>query len=316
MLRAPSVCLVLLSLLAGLGCGPSASSQEDPVAPEAEAPPAISADVTSDPTLAPTPEPGAVGVSPDGAADPCSAAVGRTFRTLEELECGRGGSRCRWRLVLDADAVRWRWSDTSVALKYSCRNAFLTPTPRTPGDDLPPKRVAVGPAGAWLDWNGRRYYAEGMEPSSADASGAETPQPSSTPPPSGAPVAPKAPSPTPGDAIPSDPLGLLTPPAPSPTPLKDALSGPSISKLGTDEEARSCSSAADCRVSTRIDGSCCPHGCGPASAYNTGYLARLEAHQKEACKGTPAQCPAWGCASTSYRAACVDGSCQAISEGF
>lgn len=292
--------LCALLLVLGVGCGPSEGPRAEPPADE---PPV-------DEAAAATPAPSSVAVAP------CVAAVGRVFRTLEALECGRGRAQCRWRLSVAPDAVRWRWSDTAATVKYTCSGSVLTPTPRYAGDDLFPERVIVGPGGSSLDWAGRIYYADGMEPEpppTADEDPAEEVEdpkhatPDATP-------ATEAHEESPSEATPK-PKGLLGLPT-EPTTGLDSLMGVPIAKLGTDEEARRCSSSSDCRVSTRVDGDCCPHGCGPASAYNAGYLERLEAHHKEACKGTFFRCPAVACARVSYRAECVEGRCEARREGW
>ena len=93
----------------------------------------------------------------------CVALEGRTFTSLEELECGRtpeGIATCRWQLTFDIGTAAvsqfaWTYSDVSEAGQVTCVDNTITAT--ASGRTI---RGTFDPASLRLDWAGETYVAQ------------------------------------------------------------------------------------------------------------------------------------------------------------
>lgn len=109
----------------------------------------------------------------------------------------------------------------------------------------------------------------------------------------------------PGPASPPPPRPS-TPPAPPPPPNTRASSVPRLAQ--SEQEARGCTTVADCVITCAVDGDCCRTPCGCSNALNRNFAARLEANHAQVCR-KQFSCPAVGCAMETYSASCVQGLC-------
>lgn len=95
-----------------------------------------------------------LGDTPDAV---CSAVVGTTFASTEELECGLGPDGpvlCNWQITFEGDgSYLWQYSDIGQGGTYSCEDGVLTP-------DDPGLAATYDPATGILTWDGVEYLAE------------------------------------------------------------------------------------------------------------------------------------------------------------
>lgn len=118
------------------------------------------------------------------------------------------------------------------------------------------------------------------------------------------------------ERVPCDPARPDLPCTPDPSRLLRAAPG-SVARLGAGRpaaEVRGCAADADCVVSCRVDGACCPEVCGCTQVYNRAFLAALTAHQSGCAT---AGCDQLKCTEYAppYTAACVSGRCVARRAG-
>ncbi len=89
----------------------------------------------------------------------CTKLEGRTFVSIDELECGVT-QRCRWQLAFDVDAAAtsqfmWFYSDVAEVGQVSCVGGKVTAT--TASRTL---RATFDPATLQLSWAGVTYVAQ------------------------------------------------------------------------------------------------------------------------------------------------------------
>jgi len=92
----------------------------------------------------------------------CIALEGRSFQSLDELECGRtpdGVARCRWQVSFDiglptASEFSWHYSDVSEAGQVTCHGSSITAV--SVGRTI---QGSFDPATQTLVWAGQRYNA-------------------------------------------------------------------------------------------------------------------------------------------------------------
>ena len=93
----------------------------------------------------------------------CTALEGRTFSSVNELECGRtpeGVARCRWQLAFDignaaSSQFSWTYSDVSDAGQVICSGN--TVTAKTGSRTI---RATFDPHTLRLQWAGETYVAQ------------------------------------------------------------------------------------------------------------------------------------------------------------
>src|SRR5688572_17231212 len=92
----------------------------------------------------------------------CFALEGRTFTSVQQLECGRtpdGVAKCNWTLTFanrDADASEfaWSYSDVSEHGRAECRGQSIIAT--AAGRTV---TASFDPSSQMLSWNGELYVA-------------------------------------------------------------------------------------------------------------------------------------------------------------
>ncbi len=104
----------------------------------------------------------AAGCFGSGGPDACTLIAGRTFVSVNQMECGLGANgvvtRCNWRVSFTDGMYSWAYSDVIEAGSYSCDGATIT-TARSVASTTP----LLG----WLDyqtgqltWDGATYVAQ------------------------------------------------------------------------------------------------------------------------------------------------------------
>jgi hypothetical protein len=89
----------------------------------------------------------------------CFALEGRTFASVQQLECGRDGNRCHWTLSFatrdpEASDFAWAYSDVNESGQVECRGQSIVATRAS--------RTLTGtydPGTQMLTWNGELYSA-------------------------------------------------------------------------------------------------------------------------------------------------------------
>lgn len=96
----------------------------------------------------------------DVAADPNPADPldGKTFRSVQKLEAGRGGAKMHWQLSFQGGKFRWRYSDVSEGGTYEFDAKTNMVLGATGGRDQKIKGQLDPEAGV-LVWDGVKYQA-------------------------------------------------------------------------------------------------------------------------------------------------------------
>ncbi len=91
-------------------------------------------------------------------AGPPDPLEGKTFRSVEKREAGRGGATMHWELSFREGKFRWRYSDVSEAGTYTFDAKTHTVLGATGGRD---QRIKgrLDPATGVLVWDGVQYQA-------------------------------------------------------------------------------------------------------------------------------------------------------------
>jgi hypothetical protein len=98
-----------------------------------------------------------LGVAAAG-VDPADPLDGKTFRSVEKLEAGRGGAKMHWQLSFQRGKFRWRYSDVSESGTYTFDARTNAVLGATGGRDQKIKGQLDRATGV-LVWDGVRYQA-------------------------------------------------------------------------------------------------------------------------------------------------------------
>jgi hypothetical protein len=90
----------------------------------------------------------------NGGGNFCSMLAGMTWLSTTEQECGRGGLRCRWRIIFTATMFDWQHSDVAESGTYTCSGNMVTGQ-RLGGTNTIPGQY--DPASQILTWDGLAY---------------------------------------------------------------------------------------------------------------------------------------------------------------
>ena len=93
-------------------------------------------------------------------ADACGSIAGKTFVSLNTMECGltpTGVAMCNWSITFATDGTfSWRHSDYGESGTYTCSGATIT---ADNGISPPPHTGMLDPQTNLLTWEGAQYAA-------------------------------------------------------------------------------------------------------------------------------------------------------------
>lgn len=104
----------------------------------------------------------AAGCFGPGGPDACTLIAGRTFTSVNQMDCGLGANgvvtRCNWRVSFGDGTYSWAYSDVMETGAYSCDGATITTTRNA---------TSTAPLLGWLDfqtgrltWDGATYVVQ------------------------------------------------------------------------------------------------------------------------------------------------------------
>ena len=104
----------------------------------------------------------AAGCFGSGGPDACTLIAGKTFGSVNQMECGLGANgvvtRCNWRVSFTDGTYSWSYSDVMEAGSYTCDGATITTTRSV---------ASTTPLLGWLDfqtgqltWDGATYVVQ------------------------------------------------------------------------------------------------------------------------------------------------------------
>jgi len=104
----------------------------------------------------------ATGCSGAGGPDACALIDGKTFVSVNQMECGlsqNGGLvYCNWSVRFSDGTYFWHFSDVAAADHYSCDGATITAI--RGGASTTPLLGRVDPQTGQLTWDGATYVAQ------------------------------------------------------------------------------------------------------------------------------------------------------------